>query len=94
MSDFVRHAQCLAGLIAVLLLCIAAHETEAAEATKPPNIIFIFADDLGFADLGCYGHLYAKTNLADKHPDTLESMSKTLRAWTSRLPTAYDKAAR
>ena len=26
-----------------------------------PNVIFIFADDLGWGDLACYGHPYAKT---------------------------------
>ena len=26
-----------------------------------PNVIFILADDSGFADFGCYGHPYART---------------------------------
>jgi uncharacterized sulfatase len=26
------------------------------EATQPPNILFIFIDDMGFGDLGCYGN--------------------------------------
>ena len=28
---------------------------------KQPNIVFIFADDWGWGDLGCHGHPYVKT---------------------------------
>lgn len=33
---------------------------------KKPNIVFIFADDLGFGDLGCYGNRDIKTPNIDK----------------------------
>jgi len=33
---------------------------------KRPNIIFIFADDWGWGDLGCHGHPYLKTPNIDR----------------------------
>ncbi len=37
-----------------------------AESDHLPNIVFFFADDMGYADLGCYGHPYAVTPALDK----------------------------
>src|SRR4051794_35846194 len=34
--------------------------------TKRPNFIFILADDLGWSDLGCYGHAQLKTPNLDR----------------------------
>jgi len=37
-----------------------------AVAQEKPNVVFILADDLGYGDLGCYGHPYAKTPNVDR----------------------------
>jgi N-acetylgalactosamine-6-sulfatase len=37
-----------------------------ADEAKTPNIIFLLADDLGGADLRCYGHPYARTPNLDR----------------------------
>ncbi len=36
------------------------------ESRKKPNIIFIMADDLGYAELGCYGQQYIRTPNIDR----------------------------
>ncbi|MEQ1860092.1 MAG: sulfatase-like hydrolase/transferase [Chthoniobacteraceae bacterium] len=38
----------------------------AARAAEKPNIVFIFADDWGWGDLGCHGHPYVKTPNLDR----------------------------
>lgn len=41
--------------------------TSGADATgEKPNIVFILADDFGYADLACYGHPYARTPAIDQ----------------------------
>jgi arylsulfatase len=34
-----------------------------AAATRPPNVVFIYCDDLGYGDLGCYGSPLRTPNL-------------------------------
>ncbi len=38
----------------------------ASDKPDKPNVVFILADDLGFGDLKCYGHPYARTPNLDR----------------------------
>lgn len=57
-----------AHLVLLTFLCVSAslRDGSAAEPGPKPNIVFLLADDLGYGDLGCYGHPYARTPNIDR----------------------------
>ena len=50
--------------LCLVLFYFFAASVQAAE--KPPNIIYLLADDLGYAELGCYGQQWIKTPHIDQ----------------------------
>ena len=51
--------------LATLLVTLVAGKVS-AEKSKQPNILIVFTDDQGYADLGCFGSKENKTPVLDK----------------------------
>lgn len=51
-------------LVVSCLLALA--RLSAADETRPPNFVVIYADDLGYGDLGCFGHPTIRTPHLDQ----------------------------
>ncbi len=58
------HNNVLILIFAVILM--GCKDEMATNHTTKPNIIFIYADDLGWSDLGCYGNTYHSTPNIDR----------------------------
>ena len=59
-------------LLITLLMALpasAANDVASTSPAMPPNIVIFFADDLGYGDLGSFGHPYIRT----PNIDTLEA---------------------
>ena len=65
--------------LAALVLCTAAI---ARADDSRPNVLIILCDDLGYGDLGCYGHPHIRT----PHLDRLAADGLRLTAWYSAAP--------
>lgn len=55
--------------LTILWLLFAAATSSLAAAGEKPNVVIIFVDDLGWADLGCYGSRFYQTPHIDRLAD-------------------------
>ena len=53
-------------LLPLVTLALGLHAAGAADGPRPPNFVFILADDLGTAPVGVYGNPYYQTPNLDR----------------------------
>lgn len=65
------HCRALTATVGILLMLSAVSSTAAPSSTDSstvaqPNIVILYADDMGWGDIGAYGHPYIKTPSLDR----------------------------
>ncbi|WP_425616442.1 arylsulfatase [Anatilimnocola sp. NA78] len=90
-SALTIRSRVLVSVAIALLLLIGGQAIHAQD--KPPNVLLIVADDLGYSDLGCYGSEIATPNLDGlaKSGAKFSQFYNTARCWPTRsaLLTGY-----
>ncbi|HVX16369.1 MAG TPA: arylsulfatase [Pirellulales bacterium] len=80
-------------LAATGIAAVASRTALPADPAKPPNVVVLLADDLGYSDLGCYGSEILTPNLDALAADGLRftQFYNTARCWPTRaaLLTGY-----
>jgi arylsulfatase len=72
--------------LTMLLLVICMMRSVLAQGSRPPNVLLILADDLGYSDLGCYGSEIETPNLDGLAKNGLRysNFYNTARCWPTR----------
>jgi arylsulfatase A-like enzyme len=66
MSRLFRSFRILVGITSILILLTGRQGHAATQDTGHTNVVFIFADDLGWTDLGCFGSTFYETPHLDR----------------------------